>query len=998
MLRINARTWLCGILMGLALVLLLALNAGATAPHGEGDSPRASLNRFVVTDALPGAVYAQGGLTSSPQHQIVGARMPTAGPLSYEDLKRVEAKARELLTRNKAIRESISPHNDRPDFEALVLRFDYTAGFSRDYNETLTLQEVHDIADSELRRARDMYAYLAVYADEARFRDDLADCLDPPPVEDPFADPPVIDPCNFPARMRESLREAAYLRMIFGQQFTADVLGFTFTSEMVGGEDFVRDEVRKLEMAVEQFQLAREAVAEGLDHYLGNGCYVYSFYTEAEWALLSRAVEGLERARHHAAVRRSYLAPDAAGLPAAQAEAQNTYRAAAMDQYIDLIMTANLATGEPACERGARPDNDMVAKMVADMLTTRQSAREMGVGRNIFGFDVSFTPAFPYLTASGSTDTGLWDRASDLTDDAEELEDQVREDERWFDWQAGELRNQISLVKTEYDNSLAALTGCSKSLPDAEFFDCVDTAADRLRTCDPTQASAAFDACVAATGVAGQMKEEWQNLQKSVLAIKRVQQALENLAQREVIEMERNATVNDALLTNGVDQAAMEFFATLLDAIRVHVGFEVDLESLVVGPTVSVEFENNPFQPVIAALRSAQILRQAVADIEIGNANSEAVVRNLLLDAVELQIDLEIAAHNAKAQITVFENLAAGTQDLAVEARRARAYAEQHPANDPSYRLIRDSQRLMLADRLALAARVSYLAARRAEYEYAARLSASGLRISDIYRARTAGEIRDFLNKLALITDELVLDDAEINREVFALSVAQHLLGWTDEELGLTGEAARAERIRLFREWVAENTETGTDGKPVLVFSIATSAADNGILSNVIAQGFDWFWLHMVSGVGQPKDESEGLGVDLITAQTDDLRYRRVVVKQSGIVYLKARSGCIFEYHLVHPAPLLGLEWPEGAPLDVAPATFLASVNGENGTRTAAFLGRPVSSTDWEVEVKAGAPETGLPDMDLQQLEDIVLVFDSTHATRLSLGVPHPSECVRTDY
>ncbi|MEZ4672819.1 MAG: hypothetical protein R2932_01070 [Caldilineaceae bacterium] len=68
------------------------------------------------------------------------------------------------------------------------------------------------------------------------------------------------------------------------------------------------------------------------------------------------------------------------------------------------------------------------------------------------------------------------------------------------------------------------------------------------------------------------------------------------------------------------------------------------------------------------------------------------------------------------------------------------------PANDPSYRLV-DSRRLQLATQLEIAARLSYLAARRAEYEYTARLSANNFRVSDIYRARLADDILKFLQE-----------------------------------------------------------------------------------------------------------------------------------------------------------------------------------------------------------------------------------------------------------
>jgi hypothetical protein len=966
MLRTNARNWRTGILVGLCLALALSTNAGAAPRQGGSAAAPPSL---IVTDALPGAIAGQ---TSSAEYQIVGAAAPTAGPLTYTDLRLVEGHARDLLTRNREFRHDISPHNEKLNFEELVQDFDYDVGFDRIYAGTQTLQDRIDIADAELRHVRDLYAYLAVYADAARFRaDPEVDCG--AGADDPFADPPLIDQCNFAARMRESLREAAYVRMIFGQQFTADALGFRFGANIIGGEEFVKDEVEQLEMAAEQFALAREAVMEGLGHYLGNGCYVHSFYTEAEWALLSRAVEGLERAQHHTAVRKSYLAPDETGLPAARAEANQIFRAAAIGQYVDLVLAANLATGQFECERGTRPDNDLVAEMVANMISTRQSARDIQEGRNIFGFDVRFTPDHPYLSTGDVT--GLLDSARSSAEEAQEIQDIEANLNRDFDRSREQLESEILHVKDEYDLRLGDLTGCSTSLPDEPFFACVDAAAGALRACDPWQEEG-FEACVQGSGAGGLLREAWEDLRTAALEVRAAEQALVNMMERKTIEEERNSKVRHEILTNGEAQAAMEFAATLLDSLSVQCGLAE------AGCSVSY----NPAQPAIAALRMGQTLRQATADANIEDANSEAVVRNLLLDIVELQIDLEIAAHKANALVTVFENLASGTADLAIEARRARAYVASSPANDPSYRLVRDSLRLKLADHLELAARLGYMAAKRAEYEYALRLGVNRINMSDIYQARTAEDIEIFLDELEAVT---TLQNPSIDREEFTVSVAQHVLGWTDEELGLSGEAARNERTRRFREWAAAHIKT-VGGKPTLVFSFPTSAADNGVFANVIGQFYDRFWLHKVAGVGEPMPVSNGLGLNVVTAQTGVPANPRAVVTQSGLVHLKAQSGCIFEYRLIHPAPMLGLEWPDSQNPEIATATVLAAINGQGGTRTTHFMGRPVSSTAWQIEL-------GLGDIDVQQMEDIELIFDTTSASRQP-GVPEPSECIRIDF
>ena len=104
------------------------------------------------------------------------------------------------------------------------------------------------------------------------------------------------------------MREAAYLRMIFAQQFMVDALGMHFSATvLVGGETFVRQEVAKLQAATYQFEQGEIGVTEALGRMVGNGCYVSDFFTQTEWGLLSRMAEQKEVAQHHTATRLSYL-------------------------------------------------------------------------------------------------------------------------------------------------------------------------------------------------------------------------------------------------------------------------------------------------------------------------------------------------------------------------------------------------------------------------------------------------------------------------------------------------------------------------------------------------------------------------------------------------------------------------------------------------------------------------------------------------------------------
>ena len=112
MLRFRSQTLLRRIVMGLALVLTLSLGASAATgdpPCGPPGNPCSESAQYVVTDALPSAV---AGRTSPSQQHVIGARMPTAGPLTYEDLKLLEARAWGLLTTNKEFRQDIAADSE----------------------------------------------------------------------------------------------------------------------------------------------------------------------------------------------------------------------------------------------------------------------------------------------------------------------------------------------------------------------------------------------------------------------------------------------------------------------------------------------------------------------------------------------------------------------------------------------------------------------------------------------------------------------------------------------------------------------------------------------------------------------------------------------------------------------------------------------------------------------------------------------------------------------
>ncbi|MCB9148367.1 MAG: hypothetical protein H6641_06370 [Caldilineaceae bacterium] len=965
------------------------------------------------------------------------ANLLAAGPLLYIDFKTLETEARTLLDRSMKFRQDISPYRGNNNFNDLVRHFDESSGFSATYTDKLlgllSLQARIDIADADLLRARDLYGVLAVYAPDGRFRlDDGTNqgspgadyqnslCAQPenPDPPDPTHSGQVLDPivdwCNFPARLRQAVREAAYLRMIFAQQFMVDALGLHFSAgSLLGGETFVRQEVAKLHAAQYQYQLAEQELTSALSLRLGSGCYISDFYTQAEWSLLSRAAEGELSAAHEIGTRLSYLDINTVDdVPRAQTAAVSEYRGGSTDAYVKMIGLAgqgvlNNDQGAGCSAKGARPDNALISQMTLTMLETRRAATELRAGRNIFGFDLRFTPARGYHTAFGSTDKGLWEQATDAANLGLQMQQQTENAERNFDLNQQELTKAILATNNQVDNEIQIEAGCDLQnfANDAQWYACIDDMIQHTQECDPQSDS--FDACMSRTTdgqppkvdgsnwliLVSDMRTARQDLRTAWLGVEAAIKKRDNILQRANTEELRNIKVKNAINTNATETSVIEALsagAAFVDAATDGV----------------VTF--HPGALVEAGLRPAAIMQQAAHDMEIEDANSEAVVRNLFYDMAEAIGEIDIAGQQYQSMLTQFNGVIGQTGHDVYQSKREHAYTTALPANDPSYRLVRDSRRLQLATQLEIAARLAYLAARRAEYEYTARLSANNFRVSDIYRARTADDILKFLQNLDNAVTNLPggVRDAETNQNDLTISVAQHILGLTDQYLkgqGVADADLQTERSKRFRQWVAENTYLGSDGKPTLVFSYTTSSAVDGLISRVVTQDYGFVWLHKIGGIGQPKPTSNGFGINLVTDQPGSLGYRLVRVTQSGQVGLTSFAGCLFDYRLIPPAPLLGLEFPLGQPTDLVTGVFNGDINGVHnnttpGYSTPAFLGRPLASNGWQVVINGGSPNGILPDLDLQQLTDIELKVSTTYASRSANTQPSPSQCIRADY
>jgi predicted outer membrane repeat protein len=918
------------------------------------------------------------------------------------DLKKVEAEARARLKAGLEVRLALSPYREDNDFDAYVANFDYAAGLDRSYKELTLLAQINQ-ADKDLRLARNLYGFLIAYNPD--FRSDPYYTGNPPagytePLcgggrskEDPNpTDPahtgqvldPVVDWCDFPARLRQTVREAAYLHMIFGQQFMADALGLQFSgTALLGAESAVRQEAARLDAAKYQYGLAESLLNESLDLNLGNGCYVSDYFTQSEWSLFSRAIEGQETAQHQLAVRLTYLdVPQTPSGPQDKRDgAVNVLRVASADGYIKLIGMAAGQTARSSCvidgkPVGERPDGGLAAEMAVNLAETRRTANEMKNGRNIFGFDVTFTPARRYTGgACGTESAGLYQDAICAAQLAQQLQDAEAAAERDYNNSQTDLRTEVQKIQSGIDSQIAEKSGCET--PD---WACVSEQKAKLNQClgfVNVYPSTDFDACINDPTIHNSAaRQALLDLRSVYMQQYSIYQQAININARIQLSNDANATVTKWLgVSGGFETAARATESTLNMISCLATAAGLDKMPIYVPLCGAWGGINIGFQATAGALSTA-------ADVEIENANNYKETKNLLLDQQELLIDAYGASQQFASKYSEYRGLLDSLDDDVLEAQRQRAYFASSPANDPSYRIVLDSTRLQFASQLDLATKLTYLAARRAEYEYGARLNASNIRFSDIYRARTAGDLLTFLNRLNSVTSNLPAGiPGNISAQDLTYSVAQNLVPSN----------------QTFNAWVADHTKSG-----VLKFTLNTaSLKDGGLIANIIPQGYDGYWLITIGGIGSPKPTSNGLSVNLVSNETG-LGYRAVRVTQGGELHLRSQAGCDFDYRLIAPAFLLGLDWPANQDEGSATTSFRANVNREtpytnNGMRTEAFQGRALASTDWTVEIFLGPPAPGMKNMDLSELTDIELNFSIIYASRTP-GEPAPSACTRIDW
>lgn len=703
-------------------------------------------------------------------------------------------------------------------------------------------------------------------------------------------------------------RELANIHMIFGNEFLVDAVDYRFSAGAPPSADLIiQQEIGQLTQALEQYRLATDVFVHALNADYGGpgGIYLADYYTDREIELFSIVVEKYVEALDELALRYRILGQDQ--------QAWDLYTQASVDLYLKV----------PAIADKAQSLNiDFYAnggqRLISNLARIRALATAQRDGLNPFGFTTDYVPVHTYAELYNLVQT-------EFLRDAEEDELAAFQSQREFDQNATAMLGEFANLRLNYDAQLLEICGTD------------------VETCE-----------------GGLMLQNLDRLEQADTRIDLAQQRLNDIPQKIAIEQQRSGTIINLILENGNQIAAWDYTIALWSSLSISRGVTIGYPPSV---SLSASISYNPFSPLIAHLTKLKDLLQSAERAQIEGANSEAVIRNLLLEQADLMIELELTVQEYNQVVDERSHLWEKYHNL----RDLKAFAEDDLLmsylNKPSYRILRETQTLEAVRSHDLAAQFAYLTAKALEYEYLTPVPF----LNDIFKARSSDDIDNFM--IALEQWRLALGDpGQLNPYPYRISIAQDVLGYTDENLDPNGTMTPSQlaelRYQLFQQFIQTHLVGNT-----LEFHFSTSVLNSSIFSQNI-------WNNRIAGVGMPLASSKGVGVNLLTRQFGNLGTPEIILIHSGQTSYRNVNDEIVEY-TVGPAVLVGYALPPGFINKGTTAVILSSVNNNNqGVSNSALFNLSVAASNWTLRIDLTSPFND--ELDLSQLEDLEILLDST--------------------
>jgi hypothetical protein len=795
------------------------------------------------------------------------------------------------------------------------------------------------------------------------------------------------------AGMLEVTRELANVHLIFGNEFMVDVLRAPFSAS-ADSQQLIQDELKTLERARRQYELAIDQFFYALNTNLGDGTTLADHFTKREYATFSAASQQLVQMLTETAKRNRILGKDQ--------EALRLLGASFNSQYLQALALASQQQDRAAFLQGGGWD---ILNNLEQLVQLSQALRD---GLNPLGYDASYVPLKPF--------SELRDLSRSLLASAQTAERELLASERNFDQSFSKLGETLGQLRSQYDADLLALCGPSD-----------DSDGDGLKD---------YTSCKR-----GLMEANWHDLIIANNGVSLAWQRAQNSAKDIQIEEQRAGNVINVILGAGQQISAYQLAIGKLNAYKetrtigqststvFNAGYQASLTAAVkleasasgnpigcivgscdVKTTASLEaavtasagfnfeFSNvassqrswDPNAEAIAGYASLQVLKEAERNAAIEGTNSAAYIKQKLLEQSELLGEWEIAVARLNKFAAEHNQLVAQYRFLMAQRADAVSAIETDTLAKPYFRLTRDSAAIQASDRLDRAIQVAYLAAKALEYEQLHPIAY----LSTLYQARNTGDLSKFLDRLDV--DYNAIDRNLFSKKESRLSLARDILGLTDQNLnpGSTLSQAQVEQLRYerFQAFLLESRFANAGRGVDKIFLPFTTYLD--MPNGPFFVGASHYRIARVSS-SDPGCSSgcRGVWLNLVTDQSaSDFSQSgppALSLTHGGHATYRNGAGALVTYN-PGPAAIIGQTLPPGfgdetrsilinTHLNLPPDPADPASRPNPDFTVSGFHNLSVFTSQWGIEINMN--ETGNRRLDVSKLRDIELRLDATYKT-----------------
>lgn len=398
-------------------------------------------------------------------------------------------------------------------------------------------------------------------------------------------------------------------------------------------------------------------------------------------------------------------------------------------------------------------------------------------------------------------------------------ENEASQMERRYDQDKTALQDTLRNMQEQYLDRIDVLTGIPKNniLSDYDLS-------------DPDERESLYAKAKenAETGL-GQMGIQKLLMNEAARLCGQADEAFRQYPEKIRIEQDRNYQIAQLTLKNGNIFAALSFSEQMLNSWSITLG-------------CPPKFQFNPNELAVAGIRSARDILTAMQQADIGNINTDAAVKKMLLDQAMAAISVELAVANAQIKNAQYNELEA-------ELKRtvANYIASQEDMLDayfanPAYRLERDKAIDEAEESFAAAMEKCFYATKALEYLWSEKFNNPVMvfpmlislppgadefvRAESVFSSKFASDLDDFLDALwdwdTILRDHRTPPGGDLD---VTISVKNDILGFKegDEEYNTL----------LFRDFIKKNRVEGLNpDKPDLIFDFPLEIGDEKLFTD----------------------------------------------------------------------------------------------------------------------------------------------------------------------